>query len=162
MKGNRYEAHVPTEHPQAREVPWLPCPYVHQGRPRRSRTPSRQGPQAPDRLISTLETIKSSAEITNLFNEGRRIGTKHLTLIVLRNEKQHGQHGRAAFIAGKKLGNAVWRNRAKRRMRAACSQMGDAFSGYDVLFVARRKINEVPFDQLLSQMGDSLARAGLI
>ena len=59
------------------------------------------------------------------------------------------------------MGNAVWRNRAKRRMRAACAEMGDVFSGYDVLFIARRGINQVPYDQMLSQMGKLLNRAGI-
>ena len=74
---------------------------------------------------------------------------------------KHDREGRVAFIAGKKLGNAVWRNRAKRRMRAACVQVGGEVAGYDVLFVARKRINQISFDKLVSQMDKALARAGV-
>ena len=92
-----------------------------------------------------MKTIKSSAEITRLFNEGKRIGTPDLTLIVLRNEKQHGHAGRAAFVAGKKLGNAVWRNKAKRRMRAVCREIDGVIEGYDIVYVARKTINSAAY-----------------
>ncbi|MBQ9001184.1 MAG: ribonuclease P protein component [Eggerthellaceae bacterium] len=105
-----------------------------------------------------METIKSSAEITNLFNEGRRIGTKDLTLIVLRNEGQHGQCGRAAFIAGKRLGNAVWRNRAKRRMRALCQAIGGPMPGYDTIYLAKRSTNIASFDAMKSSLTKALTK----
>ena len=62
-----------------------------------------------------METIKSSADISNLFSAGKRLKTPYLTLIVGsrgRTEnnvgmKQHDREGRVAFIAGKKNGNAV-------------------------------------------------------
>jgi ribonuclease P protein component len=109
-----------------------------------------------------LKTIKSSAEITHLFKEGRRVGTKDITLIVMRNEEEHDQYGRAAFIAGKKLGNAVWRNRAKRRMRALCKELQGPFAGYDVLFVARRSVNEASFEEMKQKTEHALVKAGII
>ena len=99
-----------------------------------------------------METIKSGAEITRLFENGRRVHTPDLTLIISRNDEQHGRHGRAAFIAGKKLGNAVWRNRAKRRMRALCRDLDAPYEGYDMIFLAKRSVNEAPYDKLLKKV----------
>ena len=161
MKGKRYEAHLPTEQAQARKVPWLPCSYVHSWWSCCTGTPSRQGPQASDCLVH-LKTIKSSAEITRLFKEGQRVGTKDITLIVMRNEKGHDHHGRAAFIAGKKLGNAVWRNRAKRRMRSLCRDLNGPFAEYDVLFVARRSINDVSYEEMKRKTKHALVKTGII
>ena len=92
-----------------------------------------------------METITSSAEISQLFSNGKRVKTPYVTLIVGErrcgkprgDEEQHGPGGRVAFIAGKKLGNAVWRNSAKRRMRALCGEMGGPWPGKDVIFLAR-------------------------
>ena len=109
-----------------------------------------------------MKTIKSSAEITRLFKEGRRVNTPELSLIVLSTEEQHDQSGRVAFIAGKKLGNAVWRNRAKRRMREACRVVGGPFPGYDVAFVARGKINDQPFEKLVLHLRGNMGKAGLL
>ena len=83
-----------------------------------------------------------------MFEHGRRMGTPDLNLIVARTAEQHDQNGRVAFIAGKKLGNAVWRNRAKRRMREVCRVIGGPFQGYDVVFIAKRKTNDVEFSSL--------------
>lgn len=109
-----------------------------------------------------METIKSSAEITRLFKEGKRVNTPELSLLVLRTEGQHDRDGRVAFIAGKKLGNAVWRNRAKRRMREACRAVGGPFPGYDVAFVARKAATETAYADMVSHLKDRAVKAGLL
>lgn len=81
---------------------------------------------------------------------------------MLRNEGQHDRNGRVAFIAGKKLGNAVWRNRAKRRMREACREVGGPFSGYDVAFVARKSTTEAVYADMVSHLKSRVEQAGLL
>lgn len=85
----------------------------------------------------------------------------HLTLIVLDNT-QHGQIGRVVFIAGKKQGNAVWRNRAKRRMRAVASALDFPVKGYDIGMVARRGIDTIPFSRLYDEGTKAIQRAKLL
>lgn len=88
-----------------------------------------------------MDIIKSSTEISDLFSHGRRIHTHFFTLIVTsHNDRANNSSGRVAFIAGKKLGNAVWRNSAKRRMREVCRQAGGPLDGYDIVFLAKRKV----------------------
>ncbi|MBQ9954731.1 MAG: ribonuclease P protein component [Eggerthellaceae bacterium] len=103
-----------------------------------------------------MDTVKSSSEISNLFNSGRRLKTPYLTFIVAKrvheNEvgvTQHDLRGRVAFIAGKKLGNAVWRNAAKRRMRAVCRDLGGPWPGYDVIFLAKSSITAADYSKVL-------------
>ena len=59
--------------------------------------------------------------------------------------------GRVAFIAGKKNGNAVWRNAAKRRMRALCADFGGSISGLDIVFLAKRRILQLPYQKLQNE-----------
>ena len=73
-----------------------------------------------------------------------------------RNKKQHGLRGRAAFIAGKKLGNAVWRNRAKRRMRSLCKDADSSFTGYDVVFLAKRSVNRTDYSTMLARLNEAV------
>lgn len=109
-----------------------------------------------------MRTIKASSEITNLFECGRRLNTPDISLIVLRNEKRHDLEGRVAFVAGKKLGNAVWRNRAKRRMRGLCREVGGPFPGWDVVFVARRSATQADFAKMKRNVKSALERAEVI
>ena len=43
------------------------------------------------------------------------------------------------------MGGAVWRNGAKRRMRELCRLAGGPRQGYDTVFVAKRRILDVPY-----------------
>lgn len=80
---------------------------------------------------------------------------------MLKHEDEHDREGRVAFIAGKKLGNAVWRNRAKRRMRALCRDLYGPFEGYDVAFVARRTVNEASFCAMKDTVRPALLKMGI-
>lgn len=76
-------------------------------------------------------------------------------------QKQHDQQGRAAFVAGKKLGNAVWRNAAKRRMRAICCDLRGPWQETDVIFLAKSNIVRVSYSKVLAACEDTLKRAGV-
>ena len=109
-----------------------------------------------------MKTIKSRQEITDLFERGRRLNTPEISLIVSRNREQHDLSGRVAFIAGKRLGNAVWRNRAKRRMRGVCHVVGGPFPGYDVIFLARRNVADASFDDMVRHTLNALMKAKIV
>lgn len=116
-----------------------------------------------------MDTIKSSAEISDLFASGRRVKGPYLTLIIgscgagdtIEGVKQHGREGRVAFIAGKKLGNAVWRNAAKRRMRAVCRDLGGPWAGYDVIFLAKSSITRASYSKVLKACDKMLGSSPL-
>lgn len=108
-----------------------------------------------------METIKSRGDISDLFSCGKRLHTPYLTFIVLPT-KQHGQQGRVAFIAGKKSGGAVWRNGAKRRMRALAYDFGGPWEGYDVVFLARAPILKASYSKVSKACEKALAKAGIV
>ena len=98
-------------------------------------------------------TIRSSVDVSRLFSQGKRFSTPFATVLVLKRTEQHDHdlHGRVAFIAGKKNGNAVWRNAAKRRMRALCADFGGSISGLDIVFLAKRRILQLPYQKLQNE-----------
>ena len=108
-----------------------------------------------------MKTIKSNTEISFLFTCGKRIHTPYLTFIVNKN-LQHNCDGRVAFIAGKKLGGAVWRNSAKRRMREICRNLGGPWKTYDIIFLAKRHITTAPFNQVVYSCTEVLLQEGII
>ena len=101
-----------------------------------------------------MDIIKSSTDISDLFSRGRRIHTPNITLIV--SSKEYGRlgstSGRVAFVAGKKNGNAVWRNGAKRRMREICRQLQLDEKGVDIVFLAKPGILKVPFTKVFEDV----------
>jgi ribonuclease P protein component len=68
---------------------------------------------------------------------------------------------RIGFTASKKIGNAVTRNRAKRRLRAAASQLLPLLGrdGHDYVLVARGTAVARPFPALLSDIVTALKSA---
>ena len=68
---------------------------------------------------------------------------------------------RVGFTASKKIGNAVARNRAKRRLRAAASQLLPLLGrgGHDYVLVARGTTVARPFPALLSDIATALKAA---
>jgi len=70
---------------------------------------------------------------------------------------------RIGVSAGKAVGNAVTRNRAKRRMRASLSLlMKNIQPGWDLVFLARKPIVSADFDQIITAEYQLLKRAGLL
>ena len=67
---------------------------------------------------------------------------------------------RAGFTATKKIGGAVQRNRAKRRLRAAADALlpGLGLPGCDYVFIARQAAIDAPWPGLLDDVGKALIR----
>ena len=91
-----------------------------------------------------MDTIKSSDQISEIFNLGVRFSSGEIRIIVKQTNNQRDPRGRVAFIAGKKLGNAVVRNRSKRVMREAARAAGLPAAGYDVLLMTDEVDEFVP------------------
>jgi ribonuclease P protein component len=79
----------------------------------------------------------------------------------------HPQDGadclRVGFTASRKVGNAVARNRARRRLRAAVAAVLPAHgaAGHDYVVIARAGTLTRPFEGLLEDLATGLKRLGV-
>lgn len=105
-------------------------------------------------------TIKSKTEMERLFRAGRR-SSSYLMGVIVSEREGDARQGRCAFVAGKKLGNAPTRNRCKRVLRQGARELGAPWPGYDVVFVARRKIAHAAHTKVVSQMSRQLGDLGV-
>ena len=68
---------------------------------------------------------------------------------------------RAALVAGRKIGSAVARNRARRLLRAAWASLApEVRAGFDVVIVARPEIEGAKARDVLEEVAVALAGAG--
>jgi ribonuclease P protein component len=69
--------------------------------------------------------------------------------------------GEFALVAGKKIGGAVQRNRARRVLRAAIREVAPrGVEGHDVVLVAREAIRGARTQDLITEMTELLRRGG--
>lgn len=108
-----------------------------------------------------MDIIKSSDQISELFNRGTRFSSGEIRIIVKQVDDQRDPCGRVAFIAGKKLGNAVVRNRSKRVLRAVAREQGLPVSGYDMLLMATPRTAAANHESVKSSLGRLLVKAGI-
>ena len=69
---------------------------------------------------------------------------------------------RTGFLASKKVGNAVCRNRARRLMKESVRLMDPLPIGYDIIFIARNTINGKKLDDVRSSIISALKRTNIV
>lgn len=108
-----------------------------------------------------MSTIRSSREIDGLFRTARRVAHPLFVVLLDRTPTQRGPEGRVAFIAGRKLGNAVVRNRCRRVLRESARRCGAPWEGWDVVIVARLAAAAARPSALDEALKSALARVGV-
>jgi ribonuclease P protein component len=91
--------------------------------------------------------------IQRVFRDGRPVHGKRVVLFVAPGS------GGSALVAGKKVGGAVQRNRARRILRAALREVAPrGVEGRDVIVVARETIRDARTQDLIEEMAELLER----
>ena len=105
-------------------------------------------------------TIRKQRDFSRIYKQGKSRGGRYTVILYKRNGLKIS---RTAFVASKKVGNSVERNRARRLMRSAFRSVEPGISkGYDIMFVARNNINGRKEAEVESQIRKSLKDCGLL
>src|SRR3954451_18628715 len=118
--------------------------------------PGGAGPAMPGRL----PRLTRRGEFLKVASRGRKAARPGLVLQAL-PQPEGGL--RLGFTATKKIGNAVARNRAKRRLREAARLMLGAAppAGWDLVLVARDATGARDWQKLLGDLRGALRQAGV-
>ena len=108
-----------------------------------------------------IQRLKRRAEFLRAAQDSKRAARPGLVLQALPT----GAAGlRVGFTVTKKVGNAVMRNRAKRRLREAArlTLPGLAVSGYDLVLIGRDGTGARPFAALIDDLKGALRQTGVL
>jgi ribonuclease P protein component len=110
--------------------------------------------------------VKRKFRLTNTtdFKRVRRSGKSHAhPLVVLGFLPNALDISRFGITAGRHVGNAVRRNRAKRQIREVIRPLIPSIqSGWDIVLIARSKITNADFGEIKAAIHSLLERANLL
>lgn len=109
----------------------------------------------------TPERLQRRAEFLRVAAKGRKVPTHGLVLQALAREDDGP--ARIGFTVTKKIGNAVARNRARRRLKEAARLLlrEHPVRGVDLVVIGRDATRARRFDVLMDDLRRALAKAGV-
>jgi len=107
------------------------------------------------------ERLKKRREFLRAAQRGKRAARPGLVLQALPVD---GARLRLGFTVTKKVGNAVTRNRARRRLKEAArlSLPGMGLAGWDLVLIGRDGTIARPFAQLIEDLRGALRQTGVL
>lgn len=115
-------------------------------------------------MLKKPQRIRLESEYKKILSKGRRIYSKFFTLFIFPAEKTDEENPtRFGFIASKKVGKAVARNRAKRLIREIIRvNLDNIKDGYELVVIISPNAVDQDFETLQKAVLESLQKAGLI
>ena len=102
--------------------------------------------------------LTQSSRIAEVHRKGRNAANRILALRYLPNGLERS---RFCFVVSKRVGNAVARNRVKRRLREAV-RASAVKPGWDAVFIARDGIRPAGYHEIRQATDSLLRRANLV
>ncbi|HBY09215.1 MAG TPA: ribonuclease P protein component [Chloroflexi bacterium] len=103
--------------------------------------------------------LRSSIDFKRVRRSGKSYAHPLIVLIKQANEIETSRFG---ISAGRSMGNAVQRNRAKRRIREVIRpRISEIQSGWDLIFLARAPLKNASYSELQTAIDQLIKRAGI-
>lgn len=104
--------------------------------------------------------LRKQPDFDIIYKKGKSVGDRYVVLFYRKNDLGYNRTG---FLASKKVGNSVSRNRARRLMKESYRHIISGLpSGYDFIIIARNTINEKKCMDVEKSLYSAFKRAGLI
>ena len=105
------------------------------------------------------EVLRDPRDFKAVYNKGKSKADRYVVVFYRPNGRNYN---RICFLASKKVGNAVNRNRARRLMKESFRLMEDVKTGFDIIFIARNTIPGRKMDEVKRSMENAAKKAGLL
>lgn len=111
-------------------------------------------------MLKKTYRIKKNKEFVRTYKKGKVFFSPSIVMYAVNNEKAETRFG---FSVSKKVGNAVFRNRVKRKLREICRlNMHKIKGGYDIIIVARAIAASKKYSEILNETEKLLNKAKVI
>ncbi len=101
--------------------------------------------------------LTGNKQFTRIRGQGNSAANRFLVIRFLPNGLDHSRFG---FMVSRRIGNAVVRNKVKRRLREAV-RLTPVKAGWDAVFIARRGTERAGYQELKQAAGNLLHRVHL-
>lgn len=107
-----------------------------------------------------IEKLHGTTDFNRVLKSGRKLKTFFVNIYVLKR-KGNDEIRRLGLVTSKKVGNAVCRNKAKRRLREIFrTNKHKLTKGLDMIFISKPAIATVDYDKLKNSILGCLKNAG--
>lgn len=114
-------------------------------------------------MLSEEYRLKKKSDFGKTYKYGKSVVNSYLVMYVLIRSMNNEGCPRVGFSVSKKIGNAVKRNKIKRRMREAVkAYLPLVNKEVDIIFIARKKITRITFKDIEKNMVNLFKKSGLI
>ncbi|HCU07735.1 MAG TPA: ribonuclease P protein component [Clostridiales bacterium] len=106
------------------------------------------------------DVLRNKKDFTNIYRRERSVASKFVVVFYRKNQLPYS---RKAFLASKKVGKSVQRNRARRLMKESYRQLETQIPpGWDFIFIARHTILDSKCADVKKSMEAAIKKAGII
>lgn len=106
------------------------------------------------------DILRNKKDFERLYKKGRSVGDRYVVLFFIANGRSYS---RRAFLASKKVGGSIARNRARRLMKESFRFVREELpEGMDMLFIARNTITGKKQQEVEASMRKALKKGKLL
>ncbi|MGV2999222.1 ribonuclease P protein component [Streptococcus suis] len=89
--------------------------------------------------------VKRERDFKEIFNKGKNVANRKFVIYHLPQDRDHFRVG---LSVSKKLGNAVTRNKIKRRLRHVLLELKEDIQAEDFVIIARKGVEELTYQEI--------------
>jgi ribonuclease P protein component len=104
--------------------------------------------------------LRKNSDFSDIYKKGKSVGDRYIVLFYRKNGLSYNRTG---FLASKKVGNSVERNRARRLMKESYRSLAEKIAtGYDLIIIARNTISGKKCADVEKSLYSAFKRTGII
>lgn len=104
--------------------------------------------------------LRRKKDFSSIYKSGKSVGERYVVLFYRKNNLTYN---RTAFLASKKVGNSVTRNRARRLMKQSYRELEQKIpTGYDLIMIARNTIVNLKCADVKKSMEAAFVKSKII